>query len=242
MADKQGASDGQSAQIFDEIRRAGQRARELVDEILTFGRRRDTHRTPVCIRSLITEASRLLRASLPATVELLVSITPEPAIVLGSATQLQQVILNLCGNAAQAMGHIGCVEIEIGIVACDFRSAPRLSDGDLAPGSYVRIAVKDAGCGMDDSVLERIFEPFFTTRAGGSGLGLATVRDIVHEHGGGINVRSTVGAGSCFEVWLPRIAALSSIAEGDDDAMLSLGRGETVLMIENDTARLPRDE
>jgi CheY-like chemotaxis protein len=95
---------------------------------------------------------------------------------------------------------------------------------------------------MDDSVLERIFEPFFTTRAGGSGLGLATVRDIVHEHGGAINVRSTVGAGSCFEVWLPRIAALSSIAEGDDDAMLSLGRGETVLMIENDTARLPRDE
>jgi signal transduction histidine kinase/CheY-like chemotaxis protein len=242
MANEQSVRDGQSARIFEEIRRAGERARELVDEILTFGRRRDVNRIAVSIQDVIAEAISLLRASLPATVEIAVGGTSESAIVSGTPTQLQQVILNLCGNAAQAMSYVGRVEIETAIVASDFQSARRLSHGDLAPGSYVRITVRDTGCGMDDSVLERIFEPFFTTRTGGSGLGLATARDIVHEHDGVINVRSAVGVGSCFEVWLPRIVTPLSIAGNDNDATVSLGHGETVLVIEDDTARLPRAE
>jgi CheY-like chemotaxis protein len=95
---------------------------------------------------------------------------------------------------------------------------------------------------MDEAVLERIFEPFFTMRAGGSGLGLATVRDIVREHGGVIDVRSAVGAGSRFEVWLPRIAAAMPAPDSDHDATLPLGHGETVLVVEDDAERLSRDE
>jgi signal transduction histidine kinase len=242
MADERSESDCQSARLFGEIRRAGERARELVEEILTFGRRRDSQHTVVCMRDLLAEATSLLRASLPATVEIVVGGPSEPANVWGSPTQLQQVIVNLCGNAAQAMGHVGRVEIETAIVASESPETRRLSHGVLAPGNHVRITVNDTGRGMADSVLDRIFEPFFTTRTGGSGLGLATVRDIVHDHGGVIDVRSAVGVGSCFTVWLPRIATTRSIGGSDIDATSSLGHGETVLVIENDTARLTRDE
>jgi signal transduction histidine kinase/CheY-like chemotaxis protein len=242
MADEQTTSDHQSSRIIREIRRAGERARELVDGILTFARHRDTHRHPVNMHALISESILLLRASLPAMVEITVREIPEPAFVSGMLAQLQQVILNLGDNAAKAMDYDGCVEIEAAIVVVDPRSARALSHGDLAPGNYVRIAVSDAGCGMDEAVLERIFEPFFTMRPGGSGLGLATVRDIVREHDGAIDVRSTVGTGSRFEVWLPRIAVPTAVRDNDSDTTLPLGHGETVMVVEGDVERLPRDE
>ena len=109
----------------------------------------------------------------------------------------------------------------------------------LAAGPYVRIAASDSGRGIDEAELERIFEPFFTTRLNGSGLGLATTREIVREHGGAINVRSTVKAGTRFEVWIPRIAAVPAVGE---NAAPPFGHGETVLIIETDPDRLLHDE
>jgi CheY-like chemotaxis protein len=116
-----------------------------------------------------------------------------------------------------------------------------LSHGDLAPGRYVRLSVSDAGRGMDEALLARIFEPFFTTRLGGYGLGLATVREIVREHGGAMNVRTAPGAGSRFEAWLPCSAELGSRSD-EGEPVLPLGRGETLLLLDDDRAQLTRAE
>jgi signal transduction histidine kinase len=235
MADEQFASSG----VLDGIRRAGERARELVDQILTFARPRDLHRNPVSVQALTTEATSLLRASLPAGAELVVRETSEDLIVSGVHAQLQQVILNLCNNAAQSMAYVGQIKVEV--EAHHIATARTLSHGALTRGAYVRVAVSDTGRGIDESALKRIFEPFYTTRMTGSGLGLATTRDIVREHGGAMNVQSNIGVGSCFEVWLPRIAEIAP-ASNDDTATLPFGHGEAVLVIEDDPERLLRDE
>ena len=239
MASEYARPGDRSAGVLEEIRRAGERARELVDQILTFARRGDARRKPMSIQSLIAETTSLLRASLPATVEIALCGAPDDAIVSGEPAQLQQVIMNLCNNAAQATGNLGRIEIESEVH--ELSQARSLSHGDLAPGRYVSLAVRDAGRGMSRATLERIFEPFFTTRVSGNGLGLATTREIVREHGGAMNVRSAAGAGACFEVWLPRIA-VGMTAPGEDVSMLPVGHGRTILVVEDDRERLLRDE
>ncbi|HEX4170990.1 MAG TPA: two-component system VirA-like sensor kinase [Acetobacteraceae bacterium] len=228
-----------SSDIVDGIRRAGERGRELVDQVLSFARPRELAHKPVNLRVLVTETEFLLRASLRPTVELLVHETPEDLVISGTEAALQQVILNLCNNAAQAMNDGGRIELEV--EAIDVATSMPLSHSVLSPGGYARISVGDSGRGIDEASLERIFEPFFTTRTTGSGLGLATALQIVREHGGSINVRSAVGVGSRFEVWLPRIVANTPEPHGSV-AALPLGSGETVLIVENDARHLLKDE
>jgi CheY-like chemotaxis protein len=239
MAEVQLASDSRPARSLKEIRRAGERARDLVDQILAFGRRRDAQRRPVGMKGLIAETSSMLHASLPSRIELAVREVPDAAVISGQPGQLQQVILNLCNNATQAMDQVGRVEIETEVH--QITRAQSLTHGDLRPGSYVRIAVSDAGRGIDKMTLEQIFEPFFTTRPAGSGLGLATVREIVREHDGAMNVWSMPGVGSRFEVWLPCIAAPAS-APRDEVPTSRLGSGETVLVFDDASERLLADE
>jgi signal transduction histidine kinase/CheY-like chemotaxis protein len=239
MAEVQVASDSQPARNLKEIRRAGERARDLVDQILAFGRRGDLRRKPISLKELIAETRSLLDASLPSQINLIIRETPEAAVVSAQPGQLQQVILNLCNNSAQAMDEIGCIEIETEVH--QITGARSLTHGDLRLGRYARIAVSDSGRGMDETTLEHIFEPFFTTRLAGNGLGLATVREIVREHGGAINVRSALATGSCFEVWLPCIAATAP-QPSDDVPVLLFGRGETVLVIDDASERLLADE
>jgi signal transduction histidine kinase len=238
MAEVQLAPGSQPARNLGEIRRAGERARDLVDQILAFGRRRDVQRRPVSMKALVAETSSLLHASLPSGIELAIGEVSDAAVISGQPGQLQQVILNLCNNAAQAMDQVGRVEIETDVH--QITEARSLTHGDLRPGRYVRIAVSDAGRGIEEAVLEHIFEPFFTTRLAGSGLGLATVREIVREHGGAMNVLSTPGAGSRFEAWLPCIAATAP--PRDDVPVLPFGHGETVLVIDGASERLIADE
>ena len=227
--------DGPS-RVLDEIRKAGERARELVDQILTFARRHDAQRSSVDVHALTAEAMSLLRASLPPKIELVVRDTAESVVVIGVAAQLQQVILNLCNNAAEAMDHAGKVVLDVATI--DLAAPRSLSHGTLGMGRYVGIAVSDTGRGMDQALFARIFEPFFTTRATGSGLGLATIRDIVREHGGAMHVQSAVGSGSRFEAWLPCVAA----GTPGSNATLPFGQGEVVLIVEADAMRLMRDE
>jgi signal transduction histidine kinase len=230
---------GPPASCLAEIRRAGERARDLVDQILTFGRRRETDRRAVSLKELFAETRSLLRASLPLQIELLFREVPEAARIDGNPGQVQQVILNLCNNAAQAMDQLG--QIEVAAEMREIIAARPLTHGDLIPGRHVCIAVRDSGHGMDEATLGRIFEPFFTTRFAGNGLGLATVREIVREHGGAINVSSALGMGSCFEVWLP-CSAMIAAAPGDRSTALPLGHGETVLVVDAISARLRTDE
>jgi signal transduction histidine kinase len=221
---------------LDEIRRAGERARELVDQILGFARRHDVQRQVVNVSALIEEAVSLLRASLPADVELAAGYLPDSVMVYGVAAQLEQVILNLCNNAAQAMDQPGRIELDVATI--DLAKPRMLSHGALAVGRHVRIAVSDTGRGMDESVLARIFEPFFTTRANGNGFGLASTRDIVREHGGAMHVESAVNVGTRFEVWLPYLDA----GPPGVTTSLTLGQGETVLLLECDACQRLHDE
>jgi signal transduction histidine kinase len=227
----------QLALNINEIQRAAERGRGLVDDILTFGRRRDAHIQPVQVRSLLEETTSLLRASLPSDVELIVDDVPVDVAVSGEPAQLQQVILNLCTNAAQAIQSNGCIRITV--EQKDVGASLSMSHGELAPGRYVCLAVIDNGSGFDEDVARRLFEPFFTTRLAGTGLGLATVHEIVRDYDGAMNVQSKPGHGSRFEAWLPATAA---DAAGFDAAMLPLGRGETVLVVESERERLLHQE
>jgi signal transduction histidine kinase len=226
------------AQHIDEIRRAAERGRDLVDSILTFGRQRDARVRPVQVRTLFKEAVSLLRASLPSGVEVIIDDVPIDVAVSGEPAQLQQVILNLCTNAAQAMPRGGSIRITA--KQKEVAAFLPMSHGELVPGPYVCLAVIDSGRGFDESVAQRLFEPFFTTRAAGTGLGLATVHEIVRDHGGAMNVQSKPEHGSRFEVWLPAVAADSTAVVGP--AVLPLGRGESVLVVESERERLMYDE
>ena len=227
-----------AAQHIDEIRRAAERGRDLVDNILAFGRRTDARVRTMQARTLLEESASFLRASLPPGVDLVFEDVSIDVAVTGEPAQLQQVILNLCTNAAQAMDDGGC--IRVAARQEEVAGFLRLSDGELSPGRYVCLAVGDNGRGFNERVARQMFEPFFTTRVAGTGLGLATVREIVRDHDGAINVQSEPGRGSRFEVWLPATTAGSAATAGA--ATLPLGRGETVLIVEGERDRLLRDE
>jgi signal transduction histidine kinase len=226
------------AHQIDEIRRAAERARDLIDAILTFGRRGDARVRPVQVRNLFEEANSLLHASLPGGIKLIVEDVPADMAVSGEPAQLQQVILNLCTNAAQAMEGSGSIRLtaELRDVVVPFP----LSHGELTPRRYVCLSVSDTGHGIDEGVARRLFEPFFTTRPGGTGLGLATVYEIVRDYDGAMNVRSIPGRGSCFEAWLP--AAAIETTEVVEQSGLPLGHGEAVLVVESERERRLRKE
>jgi len=230
--------DARPLRNLDAIRRGAERARDLVNQILNFGRHRDARRRPLSARAVVAEAASLLNVSLPPGIDLVIHEPPVTAVVSGDPAQLQQVILNLCNNAAQAMENSGRIEVETEVR--EVAGGHLLTHGELQPGRYVRIAVRDTGRGMDKLTLARIFEPFFTTRPTGNGLGLATVHEIVRDHTGAMNVEST-GEGSRFEVWLPCLATATPALEVDEPAR-PLGCGETVLIVAHDDARLLRDE
>jgi CheY-like chemotaxis protein len=238
MTEPQLIRGSKPARHIDEIRRAAERGRDLVDNILTFGRRADGRARPVQMRTLLEESAALLRASLPPDVELVFEAVPADVAVSGEPAQLQQVILNLCSNAAQAIDGAG--HILVATKQEQVASIVVMNDGELSPGRYVCLSVSDNGRGFDERVARRMFEPFFTTRVAGTGLGLATVREIVRDHDGAINVQSEPGCGSRFEVWLPAVAA--DIIAADRLSAPLLGRGETVLIVESERGRLLRDE
>jgi len=217
-----------------EIYRAGERARELVGQILDFGASGRVRREPVSLDALLAETVAMLRAALPPGIALQVG-PPAGAWVSGDPGQLQQVLANLIRNASQAITPPGEIMIAVGMH--DIAAPRSLSHGSLTAGSHVCIEVADTGAGMDSATQARVFDPFFTTRPAGTGLGLATVHAIIGEYGGVIDVRSTPGGGSSFSVWLP---ALPVPGEGAGAAWR--GRGQTVLLLAVGEAAVLHDE
>jgi signal transduction histidine kinase/CheY-like chemotaxis protein len=227
------------AQHVRGVRQAAERARDLIDQILHFGRQKEPPRQTVSLKPLVTETEDLLLAALPDDAHLVVASVPDTAVVFGDPTQLQQIIVNLCNNAYQALDGIGTISVTI-----DVHSLSRswqLSHGMLPAGQYVRISVQDGGRGMNEATLERLFEPFFTTRPEGNGIGLATVYEIVTSYGGALNVTSRLGFGSCFDVWLPQATHFQSNANPARVEQVR-GGGETVLILNENPALLLRDE
>lgn len=240
IADARVRSGGQQAASLAEIRRAGERARELVDQILTFGRRGEGRRERICIKALVAETKSLLAASLPSHVGITVSETSEMTVVSAEPAQLQQVILNVCNNGAQAMDKPGLIELQIGVR--DVTDVLRIGRIGIGPGRFITISISDPGRGMDEAMLQRIFEPFFTTRPDGNGLGLATVREIVQEHDGAVEVQSAVAGGTRFDIWLPAVSSNEPISAPYAPGVAGRGAGETVLVLETERERLLRYE
>jgi nitrogen-specific signal transduction histidine kinase/ActR/RegA family two-component response regulator len=201
-------------QSLQEIQKAGSRARDLVWQILSFSRRQPTERKLVALAPILEESVRLLRATMPARLEIDLQCESATAAVLADASQIQQVLLNLATNAMQAMsGRSGRIEIRLDQVTLDaalLKKWPALRALNEQSGpSVVRMRVRDDGPGMDAAVQERIFEPFFTTKpkGEGTGLGLSVVLGIVQTHQGAITVESRIGQGSTFSLYLPLPAA-----------------------------------
>lgn len=191
---------------LNEIIKASHRARDMVKQILAFSRQHQQERIPIQISQIVKEALKMLRGSLPTTIEIRNHIENGIGIVEADATQIHQVLMNLSTNAAQAMGEKGGI-LKIDLANVDVDPAKAAHHADLRQGSYVRLTVSDTGEGMTQEVLERIFEPYFTTKEKeiGTGMGLAVVHGIVKGHGGEITVQSKPGEGSSLSVYLPRI-------------------------------------
>lgn len=199
---------------LQEVLTAGRRAKALVRQILTFSRPGDDGRRPLPLAAVVEEACRLLRASLPTALTLRTHIAPALPPVVGNATQLQQVVMNLCVNAMQAMAGQERGTLEIRAEQVEVAPAFAQQQPPLRPGPHLRLRVRDTGCGMAPAVQARLFEPFFTTKpvGEGTGLGLAVAHSIVTSHGGAITVESAVGQGTTMTVYLP----CASPGEGDD--------------------------
>ena len=199
------ASKGQPGkEHLQQILKSGLRAKELVRQILNFSRRAGHERKPIQIGSVIEETLKFLRASLPTTVEIKQEVGEGTGTVLADPTQIRQVLMNLCTNAAHAMRERGGL-LKVALERIDLAGDSASGYVGLSPGPYVGLSVIDTGEGMERGTLERVFEPFFTTKkiGEGTGMGLAMVHGIVKAHGGTITVCSEPGRGSTFHVYLP---------------------------------------
>jgi PAS domain S-box-containing protein len=181
---------------------AANRGRELVEQILTYSRIQRVARVPVDLTKVVAETLELISGSLPAGIHLEASAPETPLVLIGDATQLHQVAMNLCSNAIQAMNTGGTLRVALDVAELP---AHALSHGSLEPGRYLRLLVADSGSGMDGTTLARIFEPFFTTKEAGkgTGLGLSQVYAIVTDFEGAIDVQSAPKQGSTFTIYLP---------------------------------------
>ena len=219
---------------LEQILQSGLRAKKLVQQILSFSRRSDQERKPVQIGSVIEETMKLLRASLPTTIEIVQEVEAGQGSVSADPTQIHQLLMNLCTNAAHAMRERGGVlKIQLKRVDLDENSAAGYAE--LSPGAYNDLSVTDTGEGMDRDTVERIFEPFFTTKetGQGTGMGLAVVHGIVKAHGGAITVYSEPGHGSTFHVYLPLMETNEEEEAPIEPEPLPTGR-EHILLVDDE--------
>jgi len=227
------AADASVRTNFEQVLRAGQRARDLVGQILTFSRESESQNQPVEIQGVLHETLKLIRATLPATIEIEHQIDPYCPAVLADPTKVHQVIVNLCTNAFHAMGSDrGVLGVRLERVDVDDEVIARCTG--LKPGPHARLTISDTGSGIDSKVLERIFDPFFTTKGigEGTGLGLSVVHGIVKSCRGDIAVTSQIDHGTEFEIYLPCSTerAVRSILESPKVA----GGGENVLVVDDE--------
>ena len=218
---------------LEEVLKAGYRARDLVKQLLTFSRQTDQDKKSLQVSLVVKEALKMLRAALPTTIEIRQDIKTGSGKVMADPTQIHQMLVNLCTNAARSMHEKGGI---LGVILSDTELDSHFTDQHqgLKPGPYVKLTVSDTGHGISRSTIQRIFDPGFTSKAGenGSGLGLTVVHGIVKNHGGTLTVYSEHNRGTTFNIFLPRVAEEGS--QGIDLAT-SLPRGnERVLFVDDE--------
>jgi signal transduction histidine kinase len=215
------------------IQQAANRGRELVKQIITYSRQKEQPRSPVDILPVIKEALKFLRATIPASIRIRTSIGLESAVASADPTQIHQVLMNLCNNAAYALREKGGV-LEVGLARMEVTAESSGLYGDLKPGSFLRLTVRDNGEGMPREVREKAFDPFFTTKrpGEGTGMGLAVVQGIVKAHEGAVFLESEPGKGTAVQVFLP--AAQPGVAGDSLPSPPATGGRERILVIDDE--------
>jgi PAS domain S-box-containing protein len=217
---------------MDQVLKACGRAKDLVQQILTFSRQREQEKKPIAVVPIVKEALKLLRSSLPATVEIRQSYTTENDTVLADPTQLHQVIMNLCTNAVHAMRESeGVLDVRLDqrLISADHQ----IYDPELKPGAYLQLIVSDTGEGIDPAIKDKIFDPFFTSKqpGEGTGLGLSIVYSIVRDHGGIIAMESNPGEGTTFTISLP---VIDMAGQHEDQKSTVIPRGNNCILFVDD--------
>ena len=234
---KDSATDPGSRMVIRNIERSARRGTDLVKQVLSFARGVEGARTLVNLRHLVRETEAMIQNTFPKQVRIESDVPRELWPVMCDPTQIDQVLLNLCVNARDAMPRGGLLSIRLRNVALDAQQAATARGG--AAGNYVCIEVSDTGTGIPPEIVDRIFDPFFTTKepGKGTGLGLSTVLGIVRSHGGFVRVESEVGRGSRFLVYLPASGCDSGPdATGGSGEALARGRGELILVVDDEAS------
>jgi nitrogen-specific signal transduction histidine kinase/CheY-like chemotaxis protein len=222
---------------LESVLQGTRRATNLVKQIITFTRMNVTQPVATYLPEIVTEAMELLRPTIPATIAIHASFEPDISAVMADPTQMHQIVVNLCTNAWHAMKGQpnGTLTVKLSNVLLDDAFAK--VHLDVSPGLYVKLSVSDTGSGMDNATLARIFEPFFTTKApgAGTGLGLAVVHGILKNHHGAIEVHSTLGQGTTFELYFP-VCELPAARAQADMTKVPRGNGECILFVDDEIA------
>jgi len=233
LAMTEAPEDSTTMVSLNEILTAGTRAKDLVNQILTFSTPTEQEMKPIEISSIIEEVLKLIRASLPSTIQIRQHVETK-SIIMADSTQIHQVLMNLCTNAGHAMKEVGGIlEIHLTDLTVDEEFANRYHD--LNPGPHILLRIRDNGPGMGPEVMDRIFDPFFTTKAKGegSGMGLSVVHGIIRGHKGVITVSSALGVGSYFDIYFPCIEHQKR-EEKNNISEPILGGSERILFVDDD--------
>ncbi len=224
---------------LEEILHASLRAKDVIYQILSFARRTESEKNPMYVEPIVTSAVKLLRASIPAGIDIQAAVDEDASAIMANPAQINQILINLGANAADAMrskGTEGKLRIEVQNV--HLRADLQTQFTALPPGQYLRISVSDTGTGIDQMAIQRIFEPYFTTKDvdKGTGIGLAVVHGILENHGGGIIVESAVGQGTRIDVYFP---AVEYDAGPEAESAEAAGSGhESILLIDDESSVL----
>ena len=217
----------------EQVLKAGHRAKDLVKQILAFSRKSEQNKQIISLTPIIKEALKLLRASLPTTIEIEQNIESNLDAIYADPTQIHQVMMNLCTNAGHAMADTAGI-LGISLQNIDLKAKAAALYPDLSPGPYVKLSISDTGHGMDAATMDRIFDPYFTTKAQdkGTGMGLAVVHGIIKGQGGSIQVNSTPGQGSRFDILFP-IMERQMVSETEELKALPTG-SECILLVDDE--------
>jgi PAS domain S-box-containing protein len=225
------------SQLADDIGKiltSAQRAKELVSQILAFSRQSESERVPLKIQSLVKEALKMLRSSIPTMISIVEKIDAESGTVLADPVQIHQIVVNLCTNAYHAMEETGGT-LFVSVENVDISDDRQSQILHLQPGKYVKLTVTDDGKGIGPDVIDKIFDPYFTTKevGKGTGMGLAIVHGIITDYGGEVVVESRLGSGTTFQVYLP-VTEKDALAEGKKMETVPSGKKERILFVDDE--------
>ncbi|HEX7575845.1 MAG TPA: ATP-binding protein, partial [Candidatus Methanoperedens sp.] len=227
-------TDDESQRLLNTIERSTQRGANLMKQVMSFSKGAEGERNFLQVAHIVSEIREMAKETFSRSIEIRTDIPKNLWAISGDATQLHQVIMNLCVNARDAMSDGGILRISAENLFIDQNYARMNSEAKIGP--YIVITVSDTGTGIPPEVMDRIFEPFFTTKkhGKGTGLGLSTVLGIVKSHGGFISVYSEVGKGTAFKIYLPAITTPETLKEEEKQLELPAGHGESILVVDDE--------